>query len=492
MPVPPLRSVSGYGPCSPSTPASCTPHVLALRARRRDRAREAALVPLARACPAPAGSRRANWPCVDDQRHVAERRRGVRRAQLDQHAVERLQVLRAAGDAERRVAVREHAGQLHARRQRARHGQVERLAQRRVLRRAELDRDGLVARHRERGAAGRRREVAAGRRAAAVAAWAAVAHGDRGRGRRQRLVAVARRTRAAAARAASTSRPTASRRARARQQPHVAAQRVEHVVVIALQRPAPRPQRVAPRPHEAVRQRPAIAARAARQREHAAGRVRGGAPRAARERRRARQQGQRANAAHARRHASLPAGGHEPEAAHAARARLGHEQRAVGRERQRARDWTSAAAAPAASRRARRGGPRRLPRRQRSSATATRPESSTAIAITLPPARRASSSRAACRPDRATARAPRARRARCPRRAPLRRRGAGTRALERHELAARRHGDADQAVERCPAPRRSRRSSAGNVPRNRTRACGRDPHRPRRARRRGRPRSPPA
>src|SRR6185369_10457512 len=92
----------------------------------------------------------AEFAARELERHVAQRRAALRRLELDAHAIERLEIPRAAGAGERRVAVREHAGELDAGRERAADREVEALAQERVLSGAELDRDRLVTRQVER------------------------------------------------------------------------------------------------------------------------------------------------------------------------------------------------------------------------------------------------------------------------------------------------------------------------------------------------------
>ena len=202
---------------------------------------------------------------VEAQRKIAERRAALRRGELEPHLVHRLQLDRAAAGGHRRVAIGEHAGELHAGRERSAQCEIERLAQHGVLRRAELDRDRLVAVQRERRARGRRGGVRGDR--------ARFHRRDRHRlalRRRGRMVAVALHLEWRRIQQPARLHPQRLARHDVAQQAQLSAHPIEAVVHAALERAVRSPDRIRTAAQESMRQREHRDVGARDQRHHAA------------------------------------------------------------------------------------------------------------------------------------------------------------------------------------------------------------------------------
>ncbi len=226
-------------------------------------------------------------PAPELERDVSERGGALGRAELDQYAVEGLEALGGAARAQRNVAVREHAGELDARPERAVHREVQRLADEGVLVGSELDREALVPAHHQRGAAGRRADAACRRRTQACdRAVRARGVADGRDGGAPVVVGELERRRGDQPAGLDPERVPGQRVA---QQQQLAPGRVEHVVEVAAQRDASEGHRVAAGAQEPARQPVEDHARLHRHREPPAARI----VHRARDRRRARQRRQR-------------------------------------------------------------------------------------------------------------------------------------------------------------------------------------------------------
>src|SRR5262249_46652353 len=113
------------------------PRVLALGSGRGGAHGERARPPLARdALHAPLEPR--ELAARQGERDVAQRSGAILGAQLDEHAIERLDVLRGAGGRERRIAIAQDPGELDAGRHASAYREVERLPEGSVLRGTEV------------------------------------------------------------------------------------------------------------------------------------------------------------------------------------------------------------------------------------------------------------------------------------------------------------------------------------------------------------------